>query len=408
MSGLVLCLDLTRLLSRVGRGPLTGVDRVERAYADWVLATDPDPRFLVRSSRGYILFGADGARAFLAALDGRDDWPAPDLLSRLTGKADQPRHRAEALLRRHALGRCLHANLFRLLSQGLREGTVYLNTGHSNLTRQCLMALRANPDVRVAVLLHDIIPLEYPEYSRPEIPPHFQAMLDATREYADLVICNSDDTRRRLKTLFKSETAFVKALLGMPELADAEPVSTVLDTKTPRFVTVGTIEPRKNHQLLLDVWPMLPEQARPHLHIIGNRGWASQAFFRQLDTHPLRNIALFEHNNLTDGQMRSLLEGAHGLLFPTFAEGFGYPPLEAARLGVLPICSDLPVLRETVRDCAVYLDPRDAYSWLETIKKRSGDSLAGNTLPAVNLPTWQAHFDTVARALRSGRAGEQV
>ncbi len=406
MSDLALCLDLTRLLSRVGRGPLTGVDRVERAYADWVLQADPDPRFLVRSSRGFILVGADGARAFLAALDGTADWPAPDLLSRLTGKAGLPRHQAEALLRHHAIARCLHANLFRMLSQHLRKGTIYLNTGHSNLTRHCLKSFRANPDVRVAVLLHDVIPLEHPEYSRPEIPAHFQAMLDATRECADLVICNSQDTHDRTRPYLTPETATVTAHLGMPELAEPEPVFPDLDTETPRFVIVGTIEPRKNHQVLLDAWSQLPEQGRPHLHIVGNRGWASETFFQKLDAHPLRNRSVFEHADLTDGQVRTLLEGAHGLLFPTFVEGFGYPPLEAARLGVLPICSDLAVLREIVNDCAVYLDPRDAYLWMETIRKRSGDSLVDEVLPAVELPTWQAHFNTVAQALRSGRAGE--
>jgi glycosyltransferase involved in cell wall biosynthesis len=263
-----------------------------------------------------------------------------------------------------------------------------------------------NPDVRAAVFLHDLIPLDHPGFARAEMVAQFRAMVAAVGEFADIVLCNSDDTRARLVREFGTGKCIVAAHLGMPNLPPEEPVFPEIDTKTPRFVTVGTIEPRKNHALLLDVWDSLPEDGRPHLHIVGQRGWADETLFQRLDTHPLRGVSIFEHNALSDGQVRALLTGAHGLLFPTLAEGFGYPPLEAARLGVLPICSNLPVLKETLNDCAVYLDPLDRYSWLETIKKRSGVNLAGETRPNLDYPTWQAHFEKVSHALRQGPSGD--
>lgn len=394
-----LCLDLTRLLSRVGRGPLTGVDRVERAYADWVLSKDPDPRFLVRSSRGYILFGADGARAFLKAMDNQGPWGKPDLLSRLTGKAGQARHGAERLLRQYAIARCLPGGLLPRLSDHLREGTIYLNTGHSNLTEQTLASFHLLPDVRIAVFIHDVIPLDFPEYSSPGLPEFFTEMLTRVAGRADIILCNSADTAARLKGRLKTDAPIVAAHLGLDDSVAPEPLPEMLAADVPRFVALGTIEPRKNHALLLDVWEKLPENARPHLHIIGQRGWSSADFFARLDAHPLRNVAIFEHNDLTDGQVTSLLTGAHGLLFPTFAEGFGYPPAEAARLNVLPICADLPVLREILSNCGVYLDPSDAYSWAETIMKRSVVNLAAESLPVYEYPTWQAHFETIEAAL---------
>lgn len=401
MAGVALCLDLTRLLSRVGRGPLTGVDRVERAYADWVLATDPDPRFLVRSSRGYLIFGAAGARAFLQALDTDGPWGRPDLLSRLTGKAANPRHAAESLLRRHALAKCLPGGLLPRLSDHLREDTVYLNTGHSNLGDHTLAAVQALPDLRCAVFVHDVIPLDHPELSSPGFPEHFAQMLSRIVARADLILCNSQDTAARLQRRFDDLPPVVPAHLGVPP--PAAPEAMPFDPDVPRFVTLGTIEPRKNHALLLDVWDSLPEDGRPHLHIIGRRGWADAVLLQRLETHPLRGTAIFEHEGLTDGQVTTLLTGAHGLLFPTLAEGFGLPAVEAARLGTLPICSDLPVLREILGDYAVYLDPANAYSWLETIKKRSAVSLAAESVSGFRVPTWSAHFRTVEAALWPGK-----
>ena len=394
-----LCLDLTRLLSRIGRGPLTGVDRVERAYADWVLTVDPDPRFLVRTSRGYVLFDHRGARAFLGALDSGGPWGKPDLFSRLTGKSGSPRHAAEAMLRRHALARCLPGRLLPCLSDHLRENTTYLNVGHSNLTDQTLNAFRVLPDVRLAIFIHDVIPLEYPQYSSPGFPEHFAAMMARVVACADMILCNSNDTATRLKSRFDTLPPVTAAHLGLADLASPEPLPSPVAADIPRFVTLGTIEPRKNHALLLDVWEGLPEENRPHLHIVGHRGWADADLLARLDTHPLRDVAIFEYSGLTDGQVMTLLTGAHGLLFPTLAEGFGYPAAEAARLNVLPICSDLPVLREILGDCGVYLDPLNAYSWMETIKKRSAVNLAAESLPAYDAPTWQAHFETVAAAL---------
>lgn len=395
MAARAICLDLTRLLSRAGLGPLTGVDRVERAYADWALEIDPGALFLFRSSRGYLLLGASGAREFLSRLDADGPWPRPDLISRLTGKGDLTRHGAEVLLRKHAIDRCLPRGLSVMLARNARPNMVYLNSGHSNLSRRTLSA--AAEQAQVAVLIHDLIPLTHPEYCREDRIEPFRQRMSHTAEFADLVICNSQSTADSLAA-FGIETPSVTAHLGLAPLPEPQELPFALDPSTPRFICLGTIEPRKNHALLLDLWHTLPEP-RPHLHIVGRRGWCSPDFFARLDAHALMGKAIFEHENLSDGQLTTLLTGARALLFPTLAEGYGYPPLEAQRLSVLPICSDLQVLREVTGECAVYLDPQDAYSWLETIKKHSGDSLPMANRPETDLPSWQVHFVRVTEAL---------
>ena len=182
-----------------------------------------------------------------------------------------------------------------------------------------------------------------------------------------------------------------------------------LDRSRPFFVTVGTIEPRKNHALLLDVWQALaarlPADAMPQLVITGSRGWLNRDVFARLDARPAHVI---EAPGLPDPALAGLLQASQGLLFPTLAEGFGLPPLEAAALGVPLIVSDLPVLRETLGDLAVYLNPTDVYSWMETIEQVAGsglgrgDGMSGRagTEGRRALPDWTTHFNTVLNFLR--------
>ncbi|RMA42829.1 glycosyltransferase family 4 protein [Rhodophyticola porphyridii] len=403
-----ICLDVTRLLSRVGRGALTGVDRVEYAYLSWCLRHHPDARYICRTTRGYLLFGHDGGSCLAGILDGRAPLGPADRLSRLYGKGGSLRHRAEAMLRPHAQARCLARRIARMLTSEFRDRTVYLNVGHSNLSIRMLAAGSAHPELRMAVLVHDVIPLDHPDFVVPGQPQRFEAMMMRVCKQADLIIANSHDTRTRLTSHAAGWGRLPNvavAHLGLPDPVAFGPLPPGFDTGHPSFLALGTIEPRKNHTLLLDVWDdlaeTLPANRVPHLHLVGNRGWRSEDLFARLDDHPLNGTCIFEHGALPDTQVRSMMAAASGLLFPSLAEGFGLPPTEALREGCVPICSDLPVLREVLGDSVIYLDPLDAYSWSATIKQQIVDSFSVPETAKARLPDWQAHFTTVEAALHA-------
>ena len=82
-----------------------------------------------------------------------------------------------------------------MLRRVMPGGTVYLNTGHSNLTDASLGAWRQVRDARVSVLIHDTIPLDFPQFQRPGTPERFRQKLKATVQNADLIICNSRRTQ---------------------------------------------------------------------------------------------------------------------------------------------------------------------------------------------------------------------
>lgn len=396
-------LDLTRLVSRVGHGPMTGIDRVEAAYLAQLLSL-PDPLFaLVRSALGFVLLERAGVEALEVRLNGREGWGKADLLSRLTHRQAPLRRRAESDLRRLAVARSGRKGLGAMLAQHLPEGAVWLNVGHTNLMSEVFDAVHGAGG-RAHVLIHDMIPLDYPEYQRPGTIEVFERRMRAVSAHADLVIYNSAVSQRNAIRYFSEWGRVPEGLVAHLGVEVATPDPSVLpaglDLSAPYFVTIGTIEPRKNHALLLDVWQELAGTGTlPTLYIIGRRGWNNETVFRRLDARP---PGVIELGGLSDGAMAALLQGARALLFPSLAEGFGLPPCEASVLSVPIVASDLPVLREVLGNIPIYASPVDMYSWLKTIQALTAQTEARQSAdPALQPPpalaTWEDHFNLVLR-----------
>lgn len=393
-------LDLSRLTSRAGR-VATGVDRVEYAYLDALLQRRDAPLFgVVRTGLGFVLLDARALSHLAQRWGGVAEWGPADLLSRLARrKADMVR-RAESDVRRMALARCRPAGLQKMLTRHLPKGASYINTGHSNLTARMMRAVKDGPRGRVAVLVHDMIPLDHPQFQRAGMPDLFGARMRRVSALADLVICNSDHTQKRVAHYMEGWGRIppsAVAHLGVT-LPNALPVRD--PGPNPYFVAVGTLEPRKNHTLLLDIWDDMARDLGPdcpRLILCGARGWRNEEVFARLDAMP-PNGPVQEWPDLSDGQLRSLVAGASASLFPSLAEGFGLPPVEAAALGVPVVCTPLEVLREVLGDIPIYLPESDRYQWRSTIESLARAKRAdpnGRRAADFAPPSWQDHFNTV-------------
>ncbi len=401
-------LDLTRLVSRLGKGQPTGVDRVEAAYLAHFLTLSSPVFGVIRGALGFFLLDRGGMAGLHGLLHQPDPLPAADLLSRLTRRSDPLLARAETALRKLALARCRPSRLAQTLRRHLPQGFTSFNTGHANLDPRTFRALKSGGASRVVVLIHDTIPLDYPQFTRPNTIARFDKKLAAVARGADLVIHSAKTTRTQTERHFARHgrvPAGTVAALGISPLQpNASPAR-----NHPYFVTLGTIEPRKNHAFLLDIWETmhrdLPLAEIPHLLILGRRGWMNERVFQRLDTQPFRNQTVFEMANLPDDTVANLLANACALLFPSLVEGYGLPPLEAASLGVAVIVPPLPIYHETLGNYPVYASLDDRYSWMETIiqlKDRNGTP--GQVVPrqkdaknmsAVAIPRWDAHFKSV-------------
>lgn len=399
-------IDLTRLVSRAGKGPPTGVDRVEAAWLRHLLTRDEPLFALVRSSAGFLLLDRRGAQA-VADLAAGDRAPgAPDLIGRMLLRRDPARAGAEAGLRGLAVARCLRPGLAGMLRRHLPRGVSALNLGHANLTAAVLHALHDGPAAQVTVLVHDTIPLDHPRFCRPGTPEDFARKMMAVSAHADRVIHAAHATRAtteaHLARLGRVPPGIV-APLGV-DLPPDGPLPPGLVPDRPYVVALGTIEPRKNHALLLDVWDGLmrdhPPAQVPDLLILGRRGWQNRAVLDRLDALRGPGARVRELPGLPDGAVGAILRRARALVFPSLAEGYGLPPLEAAALGLPVVATPLPVLRERLGDYPVYARGSDRYDWqnkIWTLTQTVGASGAGDTFRpgAVRPPAWADHFKTI-------------
>ncbi len=385
-----ICIDVTRLVSRVGRGPHTGIDRVEYAWLSGLLDRDIELYGLARTAVGFSWLDRPGLVALKDRLDGFTPWGPPDIQSRLSRRLAAPRRAAEADLRRLAVSSCTRVGLGGMLARNLRSGSHYLNLGHSNLDVRVFGAL---PDhVRTVVMLHDMIPLDLHKTQRPGMAARFRERVSAVGDFADEILCPSHAVASDIRRYIRKPEPFVAPLgvtLAAPDQSDP-------GIPRPYFVCLGTIDMRKNQSLLLDVWAELGTAAA-HLLLLGGRGWCDAELTRRLDDHP-SNVR--EMPGLDDGAISALIAGSTALLHPSLAEGFGLPPFEAALRGVPVVCSNLPVFRETLADIPIYVEPTDRYQWVSAIKQlieRDPRTIVSRSRMStrLNRPTWDDHLNLV-------------
>ena len=358
-------LEVTRTVSRAGQHP-TGIDRIERAYIAHLSAIDTPLYGLFRTKLGYLLLDRAGCNRLLEHCEA-PVWHRTDMLSRLTRRTNRAHAVTESGLRQHAVDRATPGRLRHLLKRRLPKGTVYFNIGQTNLNDRTTVALRGCDVMRI---------------------------VDRPDRHSDIALCKSTYTKERClahaKHLKLTDVHVLQP--GLPDITiGSAPFGPWSDK--PYFMAIGTLEPRKNIGFLLDVWEDMGPDA-PHLVLCGRRGWMNEDVFARLDNGVER---VHELNDLDDAAMWALLKNSRGLLFPSMAEGFGYPAVEAAHLNVPLICNPLPPFVEVLGDYPIYASESDRYVWRNKIEqlaqRRRGQSGEQSVTGGVEPPTWQVHFN---------------
>lgn len=140
------------------------------------------------------------------------------------------------------------------------------------------------------------------------------------------------------------------------------------------LLCVGTLEPRKNLQLVLHAYELLPSdvRARCPLVIVGMPGWRSEQLAAPLQRAVTSGqVRLLGYQD--DATVAELLAGARLLAFPSLYEGFGLPVLEAMASGVPVLLTRSSALPEVAGEAGTYVDAQDAHSCAQTMQRLIDD-----------------------------------
>ena len=394
-------LDITRTMSRVGRGLPTGIDRVERAYIIEFLRRFSDPIFLAKLTHDFIAIDAGVMRRIVDAEFGEALDNRVGISDRFRFKLPQEQRRVRSFARAQAKVRFGRAEASTTLQRYLPEGFHYTNVGHSNLDDGFLSQLKPAGCSKIRIMIHDMIPLDFPQYCRDKTPEEFRNKMQAFASVADVIVCNSEYTKSRVQKYFANwpnNATYIVAYLGAEERFKKIDLPKSIPNS---FVVLGTIEPRKNHALLLDVWTELAKNLEPEempiLYIVGKRGWENDAFFDRLQGSPLFKSKIIEHNSLGDDDLTDLLNTASAMLFPSHVEGYGLPAIEAAAAGLPVILSDIPVFKELFNNQACFLPSNNIGAWVSIVleilnRDPKCDKESKKYVQNMKIPCWSAHF----------------
>ncbi len=267
---------------------------------------------------------------------------------------------------------------------------------------------RGRLGLRLAVLLHDVIPVRRPEWVDRGTARVYRDWYTAVLPLADVVFANSQATADDLSSWCARDNVFLRRPVrpvpigtGFGAVADqlgdqAGPLPAALDGRLdgrPYVLFVSTVEARKNHLLLFRVWRRLLEEMGPErvpdLVFAGKVGWMVSDLMGQIENSRNLGGRLHVVEGLDDRELRAVYAGCLFTVFPSFYEGWGLPVSESLAMGKPCVASNATALPEAGGRLARYFDPFDVNDAARVIRQTLEDR--------PGLAAWQ---DEVRRSFR--------
>ena len=260
---------------------------------------------------------------------------------------------------------------------------------------------RCHTGIRTVSTIHDF---NYTLY--PDSMPKITNLAHRAWFYKDIIRSN------KIITNSKATSEKLERLMGIRAAAIARPgVSTVftpqnqeivhfykqkLKIKSPFFLTVATLEPRKNLKTLLQSFITMKKNGLLSDHtllIVGKKGWRNREelnLINQAERFDVKWLGFVD-----DKALSALYSGTTALVFPSLYEGFGMPVAEARACGAKILATDIPEIREASGNQGIFISPT-----IEGLTQGLLEILQSPQLPPTVVANWETSAQVIASQIK--------
>jgi glycosyltransferase involved in cell wall biosynthesis len=256
-----------------------------------------------------------------------------------------------------------------------------------------ILSFKRRFGTRFVMMVHDLIPIYARDTCDQGTARVFEEFLRRALRHVDHYLSVSENTakdlRRYMHSLSLPEPAVTVTRNGS-SFDEFLPAKTTIarslaDEVPERFVLfVATIEGRKNHQLMLDLWRRMIAEGDdpPHLVCVGRVGWRSERFVAELVESNYLDGKVVLLQEISDSHLKLLYDQCLFTVCPSLYEGWGLPIGESLAAGKICVCSDRASLPEVAGEFGVYIDIDNPNQCLDVIRGLINDDAARARLEA--------------------------